>query len=116
MIVIEVFNPRFGKEKLIEFTNDCSIMVMLYHVLLFTDYLYSNKMRYLVGFSLTGFTLLILAPQLIYLIFNLLQSIIFGLKVSYFRKYPKKLKIGPLNRSEPYQMKLFPPEQADKKP
>jgi hypothetical protein len=43
MIFIGCLNRVFatrGKE--IDFINDCSIMIMLYHVLLFTDYLHKN--------------------------------------------------------------------------
>jgi hypothetical protein len=66
MIFIGLINRRFvrsGKE--IEFMNDCSIMIMLYHMLLFTDYLHNNEMRYKIGFALSGFIILLLIPQLV---------------------------------------------------
>jgi hypothetical protein len=68
MVLIGIINSVLVKRgKVIEFINDCSIMIMLYHVLLFTDYLHNNQIRYDVGFSLSGFILLVLIPQLIYL-------------------------------------------------
>jgi hypothetical protein len=43
MIFIGLINRRFAREgKEIEFINECSIMIMLYHMLLFTDYLHNN--------------------------------------------------------------------------
>ena len=43
MISIVLINGSFARKgKEIELINDCSIMIMLYHMLLFTDFLHNN--------------------------------------------------------------------------
>jgi hypothetical protein len=62
MVILGCLNGRFatgGKE--IDFGNDCSIMIMLYQVLLFTDYLVNNKIRFEVGWSISGCVLIPIA-------------------------------------------------------
>jgi hypothetical protein len=72
MIVLGVLNGRFatgGKE--IDFGNDCSILIMLYHVLMFTDYLHDNQTRFDIGWSISGFVMIPVLIQITFLILKL---------------------------------------------
>jgi hypothetical protein len=65
MIILGELNGRLATGgKGTEFGNDCSILIMLYHVLLFTDYLHDNKIRYDIGWSVSVFVIIPILVQI----------------------------------------------------
>jgi hypothetical protein len=91
MITLGILNGRFatgGKGK--DFGTDLSILIMLYHVLLFTNYLHDNKIRYDVGWSISGCVMIPVLVLIAFLIHKLGKQILEQIKNYYAKRNAQK--------------------------
>ena len=78
---------KMKKMRRLEFFNEVSIMLCIYHSFLFTDYVDDPLIRYTVGYSLICTTFLNLGGNLVIMIIGTLQNF-FGL----FKRMKRKLR------------------------
>ena len=82
---------RLPRDRRIEYFNEITIMMCVYHLFVFTDFVDDPVIRYYVGFSLIGVTCLNIVGNVGVLLSVTLKMLIFKLKKYCYNRRNKRI-------------------------